>query len=156
MNAAIDGLGSAYSMSTDLSLILAAIAIAISGDPIAGTWSIGGAYNGALGLLGKPGGIVGTHSRYEGDASIVRVSQHVMVPCMNIGGIDDFNREMHTCTMEMLDTLRCTVGNTFTACSATMDSRMIRLLLRLITLRSTVSSTTRESKVRFASHEEFC
>lgn len=73
---AIDGLGAAYSMSTDLSLILAVIAIAISGDPIAGTWSIGGGYAGTLGLLGKPQGIVGTHNRYEGDASIVRVSGH--------------------------------------------------------------------------------
>lgn len=73
---AIDGLGAAYSMSTDLSLILAVIAIAISGDPIAGTWSIGGGYNGALGLLGRPTGIVGTHNRYEGDASIVRVRRN--------------------------------------------------------------------------------
>lgn len=70
---AIDGLGAAYSMSEDLALALAVIAIAISGDPISGTWSIGGGYPGTLGLLGKPSGIVGTHSRYEGDASIVRV-----------------------------------------------------------------------------------
>jgi hypothetical protein len=61
-------------MSTDLSLVLAAISIALSGDPIAGTWSIGGSYPGALGLLGEPTGIAGTHNRYEGDASIVRVS----------------------------------------------------------------------------------
>lgn len=40
-----------------------------------GTWSIGGGYNGALGLLGRPTGIAGTHNRYEGDASIVRVSR---------------------------------------------------------------------------------
>ncbi|KAK0102342.1 hypothetical protein ONS95_005965 [Cadophora gregata] len=68
----IDGLGAAYSMSTDLSLALAVISIAISGDPIAGKWSIGGAFPGTLGLLGQPTGIVGTHNRYEGDASIVR------------------------------------------------------------------------------------
>ena len=60
-------------MSPDLSLVLAVISIAISGDPIAGTWSIGAGYPGTLGLLGKPTGIVGTHNRYEGDASIVRV-----------------------------------------------------------------------------------
>ncbi|EME40120.1 hypothetical protein DOTSEDRAFT_56398 [Dothistroma septosporum NZE10] len=68
----MDGLGKAYSMSTDLSLALAVIAIAISGDPIAGTWSIGSGYPGAVGLLGKPTGIVGTHNRYEGDASMIR------------------------------------------------------------------------------------
>jgi hypothetical protein len=61
-------------MSTDLALVLAAIAIAISGDLIAGEWSIGGSFPGTLGLLGTPTGIVGTHNRYEGDASIVRVS----------------------------------------------------------------------------------
>lgn len=61
-------------MSPDLALILAAYSIAISGDPIAGKWSIGGGFPGALGLLGKPTGIEGTHNRYEGDASIVRVS----------------------------------------------------------------------------------
>ncbi|KAH7399884.1 hypothetical protein BKA64DRAFT_744567 [Cadophora sp. MPI-SDFR-AT-0126] len=68
----MDGLGAAYSMSTDLSLALAVISIAISGDPVAGKWSIGGAFPGTLGLLGQPSGIVGTHNRYEGDASIVR------------------------------------------------------------------------------------
>ncbi|EGP86845.1 unnamed protein product [Zymoseptoria tritici ST99CH_3D1] len=68
----VDGLGAAYSMSPELGAALAAIAIAVSGDPVAGTWSIGSGYNGAVGLLGRPTGIVGTHSRYEGDASIVR------------------------------------------------------------------------------------
>lgn len=68
----MDGLAAAYSMSSDLSLALAVIAIAICGDPIAGTWSIGKGQAGTLGLLGAPTGIVGTHTRYEGDASIVR------------------------------------------------------------------------------------
>lgn len=35
----IDGLGKAYSMSPELSLALAVIAIAISGDPVTGTSS---------------------------------------------------------------------------------------------------------------------
>lgn len=61
-------------MSPDLALVLSVIAIGISGDPIGGTWSIGGGFKGALGLLGQPTGILGTHNRYEGDASIVRVS----------------------------------------------------------------------------------
>lgn len=73
MRVAITGLGELYSMSADLALVLAVISIAISGDPIAGTWSIGGGFNPAIGLLGKPSGILGTHNRYEGDASIVRV-----------------------------------------------------------------------------------
>lgn len=77
---AIDGLGAAYSMSPELALALAVIAIGISGDPVAGTWSIGGAFPGAVGLLGTPTGIVGTHTRYEGDASIVRVSSKLLNP----------------------------------------------------------------------------
>lgn len=72
--AAVDGLAAAYNMAPDLSGVLAVLSIAICGDPIAGTWSIGGGYPGALGLLGQPTGILGTHNRYEGDASIVRVS----------------------------------------------------------------------------------
>ncbi|KAH7351203.1 hypothetical protein BKA65DRAFT_525413 [Rhexocercosporidium sp. MPI-PUGE-AT-0058] len=68
----IEGLGVAYGMSPELALALAAISIAISGDPIAGTWSIGGSFPSALDLLGTQTGIVGTHNRYEGDASIVR------------------------------------------------------------------------------------
>ncbi|KAF2208184.1 hypothetical protein CERZMDRAFT_87914 [Cercospora zeae-maydis SCOH1-5] len=66
------GLNELYSMSPELGAALAVIAVAISGDPITGTWSIGAGYNGALGLLGRPTGIAGTHNRYEGDASIVR------------------------------------------------------------------------------------
>ena len=60
-------------MSPDLALVLAVLSIGICGDPIAGTWSIGTGQPGSLGLLGPPTGIVGTHNRYEGDASIVRV-----------------------------------------------------------------------------------
>lgn len=70
--AAIDGLGAAYSMSPELAAALAVIAIGVVGDPIAGTWSIGTGQPGSLGLLGQPTGIVGSHNRYEGDASIVR------------------------------------------------------------------------------------
>ena len=76
-NLAITGLGAAYNMSPDLALALAIISIAISGDPIAGTWSIGGEFPKTLGLLGNPTGIMGTHNRYEGDASIVRVRRHL-------------------------------------------------------------------------------
>lgn len=61
-------------MSPDLALVLAVLSIALDGDPIAGTWSIGGGYKGTLGLLGQPTGIIGTHNRYENDASVTRVS----------------------------------------------------------------------------------
>lgn len=81
-------------MNEDLSLALAVISVALAGDIVTQTWSIGGEYSpsllgnsgggllgGLLGgvtggltssLLGKPRGIVGTHNKYEGDASIVR------------------------------------------------------------------------------------
>lgn len=67
------GLAKAYGMSPDLAIFLAALSIAVAGDPVAGTWSIGGAYKSAVPLLtGTPTGIVGTHNQYESDASIVR------------------------------------------------------------------------------------
>lgn len=59
-------------MSPDLAIFLAIISIALAGDPIAGTWSIGGEYKPTLGLLGRATGIAGTHNQYESDASIVR------------------------------------------------------------------------------------
>lgn len=60
-------------MAPDLAIFLAVIAIGLAGDPIAGTWSIGGAYKATVPLLtGTPTGIVGTHNQYESDASIVR------------------------------------------------------------------------------------
>jgi hypothetical protein len=59
-------------MAPDLSLVLAVISVAISGDPIQGTWSIGGAFNKTLSMYNATG-ILGTHNQYEGDASFVRV-----------------------------------------------------------------------------------
>lgn len=50
------------------------IAIALTGDPIAGTWSIGGPYGGLLGgLLSTPEGISYSHNAYESDTSPARV-----------------------------------------------------------------------------------
>lgn len=69
----VTGLGNAYGMSPDLSIVLAAIAILISGDIPTGEWSIGGGFPSSLPLvLSNPKGILGTHNKYEGDASIVR------------------------------------------------------------------------------------
>ena len=60
-------------MSPDLAAALAAIAILISGDIPSTTWSIGGSFPSTLPiLLGEPQGIIGSHNKYEGDASIVR------------------------------------------------------------------------------------
>ncbi|CAK1362436.1 unnamed protein product [Cercospora beticola] len=69
----VDGLGKAYGMSPELAAGLAAIAILISGDIPSTRWSIGGGFPSSLPLLlSNPKGIVGSHSKYENDASIVR------------------------------------------------------------------------------------
>jgi len=65
------GLGRAFGMSPDLAIFLAVLSIGIAGDPVAGTWSIGGEYPTTLGLF-RATGIAGTHNQYESDASIVR------------------------------------------------------------------------------------
>jgi len=67
----ITGLGAAYGMAPDLALFLAIVSEALSGDPIAGKWSIGGAFPTTLNLF-NANGILGTHNKYEGDSSIVR------------------------------------------------------------------------------------
>ncbi|KAI5358678.1 putative chloroperoxidase [Septoria linicola] len=67
------GLAQAFGMSRDLAIFLAILSIAIAGDPVAGTWSIGGEYQPTVPLLtGRATGIAGTHNQYESDASIVR------------------------------------------------------------------------------------
>ncbi|KAI5357888.1 Putative chloroperoxidase [Septoria linicola] len=69
----VTGLAQAYGMSPDLAAFLAIAAIIISGDIPSGQWSIGGGFPSTLPLLlSNPKGIVGTHNKYEGDASIVR------------------------------------------------------------------------------------
>ncbi|PIB02567.1 Aromatic peroxygenase [Cercospora beticola] len=71
----IDGLKAAYGMGVDLAGFLAAYAVIVDGDPILGTWSIGGPQPSNLltkSLLGKPQGISYSHNNYEGDASIGR------------------------------------------------------------------------------------
>ncbi|KAI8939510.1 hypothetical protein NX059_003281 [Plenodomus lindquistii] len=66
-----DGLEAAYNMSPELGLVLAVIATAVSGDPVTTRWSIGGAFTPVVPLFPAEG-ILGSHNRYEGDASIVR------------------------------------------------------------------------------------
>ncbi|KAJ8114009.1 heme-thiolate peroxidase [Boeremia exigua] len=67
----IQGLGDAYNMSPDLALALAVVSIALAGDPVSNRWSIGGKFTPTLPIF-PANGIIGTHNRYEGDASIVR------------------------------------------------------------------------------------
>ncbi|KAF2173462.1 hypothetical protein M409DRAFT_15744 [Zasmidium cellare ATCC 36951] len=71
----IEGLGAAYGMSVDLAGFLAAYGIIFDGDPVAGTWSIGGPLPTnqiTKGLLGQGQGISWSHNLYEGDSSIAR------------------------------------------------------------------------------------
>jgi hypothetical protein len=58
-------------MAPDLSLFLAVVSAALAGDPLTGKWSIGAGFPASIPFF-QPTGIVGTHNRYEGDASIVR------------------------------------------------------------------------------------
>jgi hypothetical protein len=67
----VQGLGEAYSMSTDLTLFLAVLATALAGDPVSNRWSIGGKFTPIIPIF-PASGIAGTHNQYEGDASIVR------------------------------------------------------------------------------------
>lgn len=73
---AVSGLAAAYGFGPEFAAALSAIAIALTGDPTTGTWSIGGKYPPGLlgGLLSTPGGITNSHNTYESDASIARVS----------------------------------------------------------------------------------
>lgn len=68
-------MGALFGMSPDLAGFLAAYAVIFDGDPILGTWSIGGPppSNGLTkGLLGQAQGISYSHNVYEGDSSIGR------------------------------------------------------------------------------------
>ncbi|TVY13783.1 Aromatic peroxygenase [Lachnellula arida] len=73
----ITGLSQAYSFGDEFAAALSVIAIALTGDPVAGTWSIGGPYSGALGLLSEPEGISYSHNQYESDASPARYDAYL-------------------------------------------------------------------------------
>ncbi|EME42780.1 hypothetical protein DOTSEDRAFT_176075 [Dothistroma septosporum NZE10] len=75
METTINGLGSLYGMSVDLAGFLAAYAIIFDGDPVLGTWSIGGPPPSDTvtdAILGQGQGITWAHNIYEGDTSIGR------------------------------------------------------------------------------------
>jgi hypothetical protein len=61
-------------MGTDLAAFLAIVAVALEGDPITESWSIGAGIPTGLGSTSN--GLYGVHNKYEGDSSIMRVSSH--------------------------------------------------------------------------------
>lgn len=65
-------------MGADLGAFLAVYGAVFDGDLT--SWSIGGAPSGglvnSLGLLGTPQGLIGSHNKYEGDASPARPDQY--------------------------------------------------------------------------------
>ncbi|CAK4033781.1 Aromatic peroxygenase [Lecanosticta acicola] len=73
----IEGLAWAYNFGPDFSAFLAAYAVLTDGDPIAGTWSIGGPYQRASILEGTPQGISYSHNIYEADVSIGRADAYI-------------------------------------------------------------------------------
>lgn len=77
----ITGLGELFGMSADLAGVLSAVAVIFNGDPVSGTWSIGGPQpdHGLLGLdlLGNPTGLSYSHNSYEGDSSIGRRDAYI-------------------------------------------------------------------------------
>lgn len=79
LDTAVTGLSQAYSFGVEFAAALSVVAIALTGDPVAQTWSIGGSYPPALlsGLLTNPEGISHSHNAYESDASPARVCQNI-------------------------------------------------------------------------------
>lgn len=75
----ITGLAQAYGMGADIAAGLAVVAILLEGDPVAGTWSIGGPYPSKIvdALGEQPQGISYSHNNYEGDSSVTRVDAYL-------------------------------------------------------------------------------
>ncbi|KZT41735.1 Cloroperoxidase [Sistotremastrum suecicum HHB10207 ss-3] len=69
----VSALTSVLNLGIDTAIALVTYSIAIIGDPIALTWSIGGSYPSSIPLiLPRPGGIDASHNNYESDASVTR------------------------------------------------------------------------------------
>ncbi|KAH7351090.1 hypothetical protein BKA65DRAFT_251559 [Rhexocercosporidium sp. MPI-PUGE-AT-0058] len=68
------GLEEAYNFTPELGTVLATIGIALTGDLLGGTWSIGGPYPASLlgSLLSSPEGLSFSHNAYETDGSMTR------------------------------------------------------------------------------------
>lgn len=86
---AITGLSAAYNVSPDLAAVLAAAGVLLGGDIPSLTWSIGGGFLSSLPLiLGNPTGILGSHNKYEGDASFTRGDAHLNGGKVNVVQMD--------------------------------------------------------------------
>ncbi|KAI5361337.1 putative chloroperoxidase [Septoria linicola] len=76
----VDGLGQSFGMGPVLSAFLAAYGVLMTGDPVLGTWSIGGAQPTNVltkALLGQAQGISNSHNTYETDMSIGRKDAYI-------------------------------------------------------------------------------
>ena len=75
----VTGLAAAFGMGADLAAGLAVLGVILEGDPIGGTWSIGGPYKGLIGssLGEEPQGISYSHNNYEGDGSVSRLDAYL-------------------------------------------------------------------------------
>ncbi|KAH7399990.1 hypothetical protein BKA64DRAFT_670896 [Cadophora sp. MPI-SDFR-AT-0126] len=73
------GLEEAYNFTPELGTVLATIGVALTGDLVAGTWSIGGPYPASIlgGLLSSPEGLSFSHNAYETDGSMTRADAYM-------------------------------------------------------------------------------
>lgn len=108
---AIEGLGAAYNMGTDLSAFLAIVAVGLEGDPLTETWSIGKGIPTGLGSTSN--GLYGVHNKYEGDSSIMRVSEDLPA-AYQILVCTDSPRVTHTSMAGMWASSRCDPSSTST------------------------------------------
>lgn len=60
-----------FNLGLDVSTVLSALSVVLSGNPLDLSWSIGGPppLNLLSGLLGRPQGLSGSHNKYESDSS---------------------------------------------------------------------------------------
>lgn len=92
---AISGLVEAYNLSPDLATFFAAVGVLLAGDIPSLTWSIGGGFSSTLPLiLGNPTGILGSHNKYEGDASFTRGDAHLHGGNVNVVQMDKWSSIM--------------------------------------------------------------
>ncbi|CAK4010345.1 Aromatic peroxygenase [Lecanosticta acicola] len=104
----IDGLAQAFGMAADIAAGLAVLAILLEGDPIALTWSIGGAYPSPLvDQLGEePQGISWSHNNYEGDSSVTRQDAYLNEGDASSINLSRFQELYNSAELFTLDTLR--------------------------------------------------
>lgn len=93
-------------MAPDLAIFLSVISIALAGDPVAGTWSIGGGFDQTVPVLGRATGIAGTHNQYESDASIVRGDAYLNGGSVGVFQMREFLKVCERLCLHMLTLCR--------------------------------------------------